>query len=223
MVKGVIDTYRRALGQLVNVQKYSIHFSTNTTKVRKNECRGVLGFSRSSDEGKYLGLLYIIGRSKKAALDYVKERVVLNKVKGWSGKPVNLAGKELLAKSVLLTMPTYVMACVKLPTGMCKMLDWMIAKNFWNGIDGPRKIHWMCWDRLTDVKGKGGLGFRDLEALDLALLAKQAWQLLVRDDSLFYKLFEAKYFHNSTFLEVQHKANASWAWQSSWASICEPV
>ncbi|KAF7130719.1 hypothetical protein RHSIM_Rhsim10G0036700 [Rhododendron simsii] len=48
-------------------------------------------------------------------LDYVKKRVA-NKVKGWSGKPVNLAGKDVLAKSVLLTMPTDVMACVKLPT-----------------------------------------------------------------------------------------------------------
>lgn len=78
----------------------------------KAECRGCWGLAGVQKKGKYLGLPYIIGRSKKTTLDYVKERVA-NKVKGWSGKPVNLAGKGVLAKSVLLTMPL---------TGMCKML-----------------------------------------------------------------------------------------------------
>lgn len=68
------------------------------------------------------------------------------------------------------------------------------------------------------MKGKGGLGFRDLEAFNLALLAKQVWRLLVGDDSLFYKVFKAKYFPNSSFLKAKHKTKASWTWQSIWAS-----
>ncbi|KAF7140929.1 hypothetical protein RHSIM_Rhsim06G0129200 [Rhododendron simsii] len=50
-----------------------------------------------------------------------------------------------------------------------------------------RRIHWMSWDKMTQVKGMGGLGFRDFEAFNLAVLAKQGWRLLVGDNSPFFK------------------------------------
>lgn len=63
----------------------------------------------------------------------------------------------------------------------------------------------MAWERMTEVKGKGGLGFRDLEAFNLAMLAKQAWRLEVGEDSLFFKVFKARYFPTTTFLKAQAK------------------
>lgn len=42
------------------------------------------------------------------------------------------------------------------------------------GAEDSRKIHWLNWGRLTEVKGKGGLGFRDLEAFNLAIYARKA-------------------------------------------------
>lgn len=36
--------------------------------------------------------------------------------------------------------------------------------------------------------------FRNLEAFNLALLPKQSWRLLHYPDSLFYKVYKAKYF-----------------------------
>lgn len=94
----------------------------------------------------------------------------------------------------------------------------MIANFFWNGDDENRKIHWLSWDKMTEVKGKGGLGFRDLEAFNLAMLAKQGWRLLTGEDSLFYKVFKSKYFPISNFLEARVKFSAYWAWQSILAS-----
>lgn len=37
-----------------------------------------------------------------------------------------------------------------------------------------RKIHWRSWDKLTIAKKKGGKGFRDLRAFNLAIYASQA-------------------------------------------------
>lgn len=150
-------------GQWVNVNKSSFVFSSNTTEERKQECNKVLGFSNRAVGSKYLGLPYVIGRSKQNALAYVKDNV-LKRIKGWVGQNVNLAGKEVLANSVLLTLPIYIMACVKIPASLCKSLNSAVANFFWNGSDNTRKIHWLRWGKLTEVKGKGGLGFRDLEA-----------------------------------------------------------
>ena len=52
-------------------------------------------------------------------------------------------------------------------------------------------------------KKDGGLGFRDLNAFNLALLAKQGWRIIQNLNSLLHKVLKAKYFKRSCFMEAQ--------------------
>ena len=47
---------------------------------------------------------------------------------------------------------------------------------------------------MCKPKALGGMGFKDLEKFNEAMLAKQLWRLLTDHTSLFYKVFRAKYF-----------------------------
>lgn len=76
----------------------------------------------------------------------------------------------------------------------------------------------MKWAQLCRGKDQGGLGFRDLHEFHIALLGKQAWQLLAQQNSLASKVFKAKYFPNSSFLEPKRGANQSYMWSSLLAS-----
>ena len=67
----------------------------------------------------------------------------------------------------------------------------MCAKFWWGQVGNERKIHWRSWDKLTIAKKKGDMGFRDLRAFNLAMLAKQGWRLMPEKESLFYKCFSA--------------------------------
>ena len=58
------------------------------------------------------------------------------------------------------------------------------------------------------------MGFCDLHAFNLALLAKQAWKLVQKTDSLFYRIYKARYFPNSTFLDAEMDHNPSYVWRS---------
>ena len=44
------------------------------------------------------------------------------------------------------------------------------------------------------------MGFRDLHSFNLAMLSKQAWKLIHDTNSLFYNVYKARYFPNSSFM-----------------------
>ena len=62
------------------------------------------------------------------------------------------------------------------------------------------------------------MGFRDLKAFNLALLAKQGWRLQTCTNSLFYRVFQAKYFPNGDFLSATLGTKPSYAWRSLFAA-----
>lgn len=73
---------------------------------------------------------------------------------------------------------------------------------------------WLSWELMCRPKADGGLGFRDLQSFNLALLAKQGWRMLINPDSLLTRIFKARYFPNSSFLEAPLGSRPSTTWRS---------
>lgn len=101
-----------------------------------------------------------MGRSKREVFGWLRERF-WDKTRGFGEKSLSKAGKEVLIKSVLQAIPTYVMGCFRLPDYLLHELESIIAQ-FWWGEGRERKIHWVNWDILCESKRDGGMGFRDL-------------------------------------------------------------
>ena len=57
-------------------------------------------------------------------------------------------------------------------------------------------------------------GFRDIESFNLAKFVKQGWRLLQHPHSLVSRIFKAKYFPNTNFLEAKLGSKPSYAWRS---------
>ena len=75
-------------------------------------------------------------------------------------------------------------------------------------------MHWCSWGGLAREKKEGGLGFKDLQNFNKALLAKQVWRLISKPNLLVSKVLRAKYFHRDSIFNCKVPKCVSWIWQS---------
>ncbi|XP_071939040.1 uncharacterized mitochondrial protein AtMg00310-like [Coffea arabica] len=168
---------------------------------------------KEANSGKYLELPLVIIGSKKQVFAYIVDKA-RSKMQGWKHNLLSYAGKEVLLKSVIMALPTYTMSCCRLPKGLCAKICGHMAK-FWRGQnEEERKVQWIRWEKITQVKGNGGLGFRELEHFISALLAKQLWRHLLQLELIVSKVLGAKYKLSQTGWEGEAPRNASWVWRS---------
>nr|GEV77104.1 cytochrome P450 [Tanacetum cinerariifolium] len=90
-------------------------------------------------------------------------------------KSFSHAGRTILIKSVIQAIPSYAVQCYLLLAGFLNKLMSHVKHFFWGGDAHEKHIHWVKWECMCHPKEEGGHRFRDLNAFNLALLAKQAW------------------------------------------------
>ncbi|KAL9816039.1 putative ribonuclease H domain, reverse transcriptase zinc-binding domain-containing protein [Arabidopsis thaliana] len=119
-----------------------------------------------------------------------------------------------MLKSVLAAMPTYTMSCFKLPCSLYKRIQSALTRFWWDSSMDKKKMCWISWLNLTKSKGEGGLGFRDLQCFNDALLAKLSWRILTKPQCLLARTLLGKYCHFTPFLDCKPPATISHGWRS---------
>ena len=91
----------------------------------------------------------------------------------------------------------------------------MLIRKFWRGSkDGHRKPSWVSWEAMTQPKAMGGLGFKDFELFNLAMLEKQGWRILQQPNSLSARILKSVYFPDSTILQAELGSLPSQIWRA---------
>ena len=85
VIQDILQLYEKASGQKINRNKTTVFFSKATNEGRKEGIKDFLGVSEEREYERYLGLPAMVGKDKKASLNYIKERV-RNKLQGWKEK-----------------------------------------------------------------------------------------------------------------------------------------
>jgi hypothetical protein len=88
------------------------------------------------------------------------------------------------------------------------------------GASNKTKIAWVKWLDVCRPKDEGGLGVRDLKLMNILLLTKWRWRLLVSHELLWKSVLEAKYGEGVSFTsELVHLNNVKFAsiW---WKDLC---
>ncbi|KAL0378890.1 UNVERIFIED_CONTAM: putative mitochondrial protein [Sesamum radiatum] len=172
----------------------------------------ILGVVLVTRHEKYLGLSAVAGRSRGELFQGIKDQI-WSRVQGWNAKLLSQAGRGVLIKSVLQSIPTYVISCFRLPDYFLRDIEAMLA-DFWWHSKGERRTHWVGWNKLCRSKQDGGLGFREMKAFNRAPLAKQGWRLLKKLLSLLSQIMRTKYYKGQSFWDAQLGSRPSLTWRS---------
>ncbi|GJN28463.1 hypothetical protein PR202_gb16590 [Eleusine coracana subsp. coracana] len=208
-----LEEYNRGSGQLVNKQKSVVFFSSNCLPETKQELVESLEIQIEAVGEWYLGLPTAVGVAGDGTFDYVADRV-RNFVSGWGDNTLSCAARETLLKANAQAIPTYPMACFKLPPKVCKKIKSYISNYWWGSSIDNHKIHWQRWSLLTRSKAEGGMGFRDLPLFNKAMLGKQGWRLITRPNSLCSKVIKGKYYPHATFMTATRRKKTSQTWKA---------
>lgn len=149
---------------------------------------------------------------------------IAKRVTSWKEKFISKADRKILIKTIAQAIPTYSMSLFKLPNALCNDINSIIAKYWWGQMSNEKKRHWINQKRLCKPKKKGGMGFRDINAFNLAMLAKQAQRLIHQKNSLFSRVYKPRYFLEGSFLDANLGSNPSFVWRSllqAWDVIFE--
>jgi hypothetical protein len=68
--------------------------------------------------------------------------------------------------------------------------------------------------KIAIPKSAGGMGFKVFQLFNQAMLAKQAWRVMAKPDSLCARILYGKYFHDRQFLSATKRRNSSHIWKT---------
>ena len=84
-IQALLNLYEKVSSQKINSAKTTLFFSKNVLNPTKETIKNLLGVAEIKEYEKYLGLPAVVGRNKKASLNYIKDRV-WGKLQGWKEK-----------------------------------------------------------------------------------------------------------------------------------------
>ncbi|KAL9690696.1 hypothetical protein QQ045_011102 [Rhodiola kirilowii] len=125
---------------------------------------------------KYLGV-NLSDKSLRAAECSSLVAKMTNMIHHWSSRLLSRAGRLVLVKSVLQSIVLYWPRIFLFPKKVIKAVNSICANFLWNGCSSRRGCHLVNWDEVCRPKSEGGLGVKDLQTMNEALVLSQLWDL----------------------------------------------
>ncbi|XP_056848924.1 uncharacterized protein LOC108820216 [Raphanus sativus] len=207
----ILKRYEECSGQCINMAKSTVTFSSKTTEGIMGRVKAMIGIDKEGGMGKYLGLPEAFGRKKRDVFTGLVDKI-RQRAQSWPTKFLSGAGKHVMLQTVLSALPNYSMSSFKIPKSLCKRIQSVLTRFWWDSAPDKKKMTWVAWDQMATPKCVGGLGFKHLESFNDSLLAKLGWRIMNNPDALLSRVLKGKYFADCSLLESTPKQAASHGW-----------
>ena len=135
------------------------------------------------------------------------------KLAKWKQRHISFGGRVTLIQSVLTSIPIYFFSFFRVPKSVVDKLVRIQRRFLWGGGPDQNKIAWISWEAVCLPKKKGGLGIKDINNFNMALLGKWESNLRQHKGELWAKVLESKYGGWRGLAEVDRVGHKSIWWR----------
>ena len=118
---------------------------------------------------------------------------IIKRIAGWRDRLLSYAGRLVLLKACLASIPIYLLSIIKFPKWAIKMINSQMGHFLWNNFEDRHKYHLANWQLVARKKEEGGLGIPDLRSLNLALLASWIFRYHLHKNAIWVNIVDFKY------------------------------
>ncbi|XP_057734404.1 uncharacterized protein LOC130949790 [Arachis stenosperma] len=201
----VLETFCKASGMKINVDKSKALCSKNVSVTRKEVFTGVSSIRFVQDLGKYLGVTLSHFRVTCSAFNGVLNKIQ-SRLASWKGSLFNRAGRLCLVNSVAAAIPTYQIHVSIFSKGVISKLESMMGNFLWKG--------WRKEGRLSNEMYYVHISYSNLRIQDIWSVGR--WHLDILYSPLSQNLKGNILSYNP---DEQAGPEVSWYWCGSAAKV----
>ncbi|GJU50290.1 RNA-directed DNA polymerase, eukaryota, reverse transcriptase zinc-binding domain protein [Tanacetum coccineum] len=116
--------------------------------------------------------------------------------------------------AVLESIHVYWASVFLLPITIIKEINKLLKGFLWNHGETSKGNAKVAWKNICKPKDQGGLGLKNLQVWNKALLAKHVWNIATKKDTLWVKWVHSVKLRGRSIWEVSIDVNDSWGWKN---------
>ena len=194
-IKAVLRTFELVSSLKINFVKSSFG-ALGMSDQWKIEAANYLNCSLLSFPFTYLGVPIRANLRRCQTWDPIISKCERKLVK-WKQRHLCFGGRVTLIQSVLTSIAMYFFSFFMVPRKVEDKLVRLQGRFLWGGAHDQNKIAWIKWDTVYLPKERGGggrgVGIKDINTFNLALLGKWKWNLFQHQQELWARVLESKY------------------------------
>ncbi|XP_038973112.1 uncharacterized protein LOC120105093 [Phoenix dactylifera] len=217
-IRQVLATYCHPSGQRVNAQKSTISFSPSTPPGIRRGVRRILEMPEQDGTWTYLGVS-ITGRRLRVSECTGMVQRVQSRLEGWRAVSLSMMGRVTLIRSVLGSMPIYLMANKVVPRSVLLKIERLLRGFLWGSLGGGRGVHLVAWESVCLPLREGGLGVLSLLEKRELLLTRHASRFILEPQGFWSRIMIARYGRAG----LKGWARGGWSCSFLWREIARYV
>jgi hypothetical protein len=142
---------------------------------------------------KYLGIPLHFHKLKREDLQPLIDKII-KRIAGWRGKLLTQAGRLVLIKACIASIPVNLLSFIKFPRWAIDLINSNMPNCFWDDYEGHRKFHLANWHLICMKKEYGGLWVPNIKDLNLCLLGSWIKRFIRDEGKLWRDIVDKKYY-----------------------------